>query len=125
MQLSVGDTFFYQYPKKDFHLFFVVSSIPSMNSDQLVCTMLSSWKDGSPFNDPSCIIEAGEHPFVEHKSYVAYKETVIFRREQLENLIACGDCRIGNPVSEILLRRIRSSAWKSKKIASGLKQYFR
>ena len=75
MHISPGDSFLFKFPHDDFHLFFVVTKI--VERQQYVCVMLSSWKEGSPLNDPACILEAGEHPFVTHKSYIAYKETLV------------------------------------------------
>ena len=80
MLFKEGDTFLYRYPKQAYHLFLVVTNIISVNGVvQYVCPMVSSWKDGSKYCDPACILNAGDHPFIEHKSYVAYRETIILK----------------------------------------------
>ena len=58
---------------------------------QYVCSMVSSWKDGSKFCDSACVLNAGEHPFIEHKSYVAYRKTILFREDKLIDLLANGN----------------------------------
>ena len=105
MQIVEGDTFLYQYPGSKYHLFIVVTR--RMNDSSFVCTMVSSWK-----NDSS-------------KSYVAYKETVIFYPDQLYRLFASGMCLPRDPVSPSLLDRIRANAFRSRKIAVGMKELYR
>ena len=123
MQIVEGDTFLYQYPGSKYHLFIVVTR--RMNDSSFVCTMVSSWKNDSRLDDPACILEPGDHPFIQHKSYVAYKETVIFYLDQLDRLFASGMCLPRDPVSPSLLDRIRANAFRSRKIAVGMKELYR
>lgn len=114
MHLSPGDSFLFKFPHDDFHLFFVVTKI--VERQQYVCVMLSSWKEGSPLNDPACILEAGEHPFVTRKSYIAYKETLVIGKTELEKMFMDGRCKMRDPVGPDLLNRIKKSASASRKI---------
>lgn len=123
MQIVEGDTFLYQYPGSKYHLFIVVTR--RMNDSSFVCTMVSSWKNDSRLDDPACILEPGDHPYIQHKSYVAYKETVIFYPDQLDRLFASGMCLPRDPVSPSLLDRIRANAFRSRKIAVGMKELYR
>ena len=123
MQIVEGDTFLYQYPGSKYHLFIVVTR--RMNDSSFVCTMVSSWKNDSRLDDPACVLEPGDHPFIQHKSYVAYKETVIFYPDQLYRLFASGMCLPRDPVSPSLLDRIRANAFRSRKIAVGMKELYR
>lgn len=123
MQIVEGDTFLYQYPGSKYHLFIVVTR--RMNDSSFVCTMVSSWKNDSRLDDPACILEPGDHPFIQHKSYVAYKETVIFYPDQLDRLFSLGMCLPRDPVSPSLLDRIRANAFRSRKIAVGMKELYR
>ena len=67
-------------------------------------------------NDPACILEAGEHPFVTRKSYIAYKETLVIGKTELEKMFMDGRCKMRDPVGPDLLNRIKKSASASRKI---------
>lgn len=126
MKLEEGSTFLYRYPKSDMHLFIVITgSVTVRKTLMYTCSMISSWKDNSPLCDPACIIEAGEHPFITHKSYVAYKETVQFSEEQLNKLFLTGKCIPRDSVTDTLLRRIKAGASKSRKIAPFMLDFFK
>lgn len=126
MLFKEGDTFLYRYPKQAYHLFLVVTNIISVNGVvQYVCPMVSSWKDGSKYCDPACILNAGDHPFIEHKSYVAYRETIIFREDQLVDLLANGNAISKEPLSSESLQRIKNSAQNSDMISPMLLEYYK
>lgn len=126
MLFKEGDTFLYRYPKQTYHLFFVVTNIISVNGVvQYVCSMVSSWKDGSKFCDPACVLNAGEHPFIEHKSYVAYRETILFREDQLIDLLANGNAISKEPLSGELLQKIKNAAQYSDMISPMLLEYYK
>lgn len=116
MDISVGDTFFAKYPENASHLFFIILDISDRDPQLFICAMLSSWKDGSPFCDDACIIEKGEHPFVRHKSYIAYRETMILTHDDLQNFVESGRFTMNTPASPSLIRKIRESASKSRKL---------
>lgn len=77
--VKAGDSFLFKYPKNDKHLFIVVlDEYDNGYSIICPCVMVSSWKDNPKLDDPACILDAGEHEFIKHKSYIAYKEVVLF-----------------------------------------------
>lgn len=126
MTLKEGCTFLYRYSGSDLHLFIVITGTVSINKTIMyTCTMISSWKQGSPLCDPACIIEAGEHPFITHKSYIAYKETVQFTEEQLNKKFLNGECIPRDSLSPELLKRVKDSAAKSRKIAPFMLDFFK
>ena len=126
MKPKEGDTFLYRYPYENRHLMLIVSKVISQsNVTQCVCTMVSSWKDNSPYCDPACILNKGDHPFIEHRSYIAYSETTMFREDMLINLIEHGEAIPQEPLSEELLVRIKASAERSKRLPFIMRQFFK
>jgi hypothetical protein len=85
MSLQIGSTFF-NIPsnKRESHLWIIIS-YPSYNPQKVVIVNISSWKKiAVGLNDPTCIVNDGEHPFIEHKSYVFYREALCPTLENLQ-----------------------------------------
>lgn len=124
--VKAGDSFLYRYPKNDNHLFIVVLDEYN-NGINIICpcVMVTSWKDNPKLDDPACILNAGDHEFIKHKSYVAYKEVVLFEKEYIESCLEYGTFKIKEPVSKELLERIIKSAPNSRKISKNNLKYFR
>jgi len=67
---------------QDLKHFFIILTTPV---DGVVITVnLSSCK--TPFYDPSCILDKGDHSFIKHKSYIVYRHAEILKITQLENM---------------------------------------
>ncbi len=126
IQLKEGDTFLYQYPSDDNHLFIIIAKKIAVVSDELqyVCVMVSSWKDKSPLCDPACKLKAGIHPFIHNESYIAYRETVMFSESLLDNLLGNGIAIPRDSVSSELLKNIKTAAKQSRFIAPMMLEYF-
>ncbi len=60
-----------------------------------------------PHSDRTCVITAGEHPFVHHDTAVAYGEAQRWPEDRLLQLIADGVAKPRHPVSPALLDRLR------------------
>ena len=123
--VKAGDTFLYVYPKTDRHLFIVIlDSYDSGNGIICPCVMVSSWKDNPRLDDPACILDVGGHEFIRHKSYIAYREVVLFEKDFIDKGLKSGELKGKSPVSEELLTKIRKSANKSRKISKFNLKYF-
>ena len=89
-----------------------------------VNVLMCSVKDGMPFDD-ACILEVGDHPFVQHQSYIDYRFCELRPADEIEakvqegTLVPHGDCSIA------LLRRIIASADASKRISREMKKFLR
>jgi hypothetical protein len=71
---------------------------------------ITTWK---PKEESCCIIKAGEHPFVKHKTCVRYKDARIASAGQLLTLVDRSQMIKREPVSVELLARIRGGATQS------------
>ena len=123
--VKAGDSFLYRYPKNDNHLFIVVLDEYN-NGINIICpcVMVTSWTDNPKLDDPACILNAGDHEFIKHKSYIAYREVVLFEKEHLESCLKFGTFKVKPPVSKELLKRIIKSAPNSRKISKNNLKYF-
>lgn len=100
--MNLGDTFFNRNDGVR-HLWDVTTS--ATPQDTVVIFNFTSWVDDGC--DPSCIVEAGEHPHIKHKSYVSYLrgrevETTLLRNPQF--------CDPQPSVTPDLLYRVQSGA---------------
>jgi len=57
-----------------YHLFITVNE--KCDEGQHLLINVTSLRDGAKYDD-TCILEAGEHPFIKHKSYVVYRMAFI------------------------------------------------
>jgi len=66
---------------------------------------VSSIKAGVP-HDSACILNAGDHAFVKHPSYVVYAEAVIWQVDNIVRKQASGELKIHADVPEVTFSRI-------------------
>jgi len=92
---------------------FIIISDPAQNEDVVLCVNLTTYDpNGRPNdadNDPACIIEVGEHPWVEHTTCVCYHraETPSFQHLEWRHGQGQRMLRIGSRTSAQLLAKIR------------------
>lgn len=77
------------------------------------------------FQDVSCIVEPGEHPFVKVRSFINYKYAVTVNYAQLFNGISKGIFIRKEDVSADLLTRIQNGAKISANFRRELKVWFK
>jgi hypothetical protein len=63
---------------------------PRNESYCVLAVNISSCKFGIKFDD-TCILKAGEHPFIKHDSYVVYRHSVIWQAEKIIAKVASGE----------------------------------
>ncbi len=66
---------------------------------------ISSIKDGVP-HDPTCALDVGDHPFVQHPSYVVYAQAVIWRVDNVIRKEAAGEIMAHQDMPEATFSRI-------------------
>ncbi len=127
MALTKGDTFLIRTGPNldDYHLFVIVSD-PNLTSDETVlCVNFTS----TP-KDKSCIIKQGEHPFVQHDTYIDYQTGRELTIGYIQNRLidGTGDFKTSKnsvSVAAPLLERIIQGGKQTKKIPLKFKKYFR
>jgi hypothetical protein len=104
--VEIGDTFVLVNQKIDPHLWIVIS-LPQNNAEEIVIVNLTThgvWKD------QSCILDAGQHPWIRHKSCVSYRDAKCVPELQLDSLLASGVLVRDAPVTDDILRLLLMGA---------------
>jgi hypothetical protein len=101
--VNLGDTFVLD------HLW-VIASLPT--SEGLVAGLyVTTW---GPRSDETCELNVGDHPFVRHRSTIAYSAARMFSAAQLETVLTSVICKgTRAAVSAALLERIQAGALAS------------
>lgn len=107
---EAGDAFFCQAGPKE-HLFVVLfdpDTFPSEGYGKKLCIVSVNFTSVTTEKriDPACIIEAGEHPFIQHQSYVLYERIQIMDHQHVCKCVNTGVYRRADKVSVELLDRI-------------------
>lgn len=107
--LNVGDTFQDIGLTEKPHLWIVVTT-PDANGGVLILsvTTLQEWE-----RDLTCVLKAGEHPFVTKESVISYQHARIRNVSLLEKMQEQGRHKPYPPASDGLVKRIRAGALNS------------
>lgn len=114
MSLLQGSTFINkQYHRLGPHLWVVISD-PTLNNNEVVIVNVTTWRDRAIFlNDASCILEAGEHPFIDKKSYVYYGEAKLTSESSIRKALVGGVLTVADDCTSELLGKILLGAAQS------------
>lgn len=88
---------------------------------QVLLTSVVSIKPGIILDD-SCILRPGDHPFIEHDSFVDYRYTRLETAQHVEGRINDGVFVLKEPCSPELIRRLIQGAMKSRRISREFKK---
>lgn len=114
-------------PGNKSHLFTIVLGpeqwVGYGGNDQVVMVSITTVKPDFP-HDTACVIQAGEHPFIEHESYVYYREARIDSAAHVDNMIATMGWHPKEPCSPALRNRIMQGMMISKRVPRHIKLLF-
>jgi hypothetical protein len=105
--VNAGDTYLVAHPYNHLH---VVCSDPAADTSKVLLVSITTFR---PKEDESCILGKGDHPFINHKSCMRYKDARVASVAQIRTLLNGGQMTRREPVSGVLLARIRDGAGKS------------
>jgi hypothetical protein len=111
--VQAGDTFLLGDKEVDDHLWVILSD-PTKDPQRVLIVSLTT---AAPHKESVCLIEAGEHPWVRHRTCVAYDKGKAVSLAQLYDLKNKGLIQLQAPVSPTLLARIRDKAGDSVDLA--------
>jgi hypothetical protein len=97
---------------------------PEAGYDGCLLVNISSMKSHRPY-DASCILEAGEHPFIKQQSFVVYKEAVIKNSEDLSTFVETGEFSTRDPVSEAIFERVMAGFQISRRVTPKIKRFIK
>ncbi|MHB1678522.1 MAG: hypothetical protein ACYCSS_13515, partial [Sulfuriferula sp.] len=75
-------------------------------------------------HDTACIVQAGEHGFVIHESYLDYRNSRIESVSHIRARIVEGIFREHNPVTKPLLSKIQQGLFNSTRVPRHIKDDF-
>jgi hypothetical protein len=110
--MEAGDTFYLPDKSADGHLWIVISE-PGKNPNRVLLVSMTSYDVSK---EDACLIGAGEHPKVTHKTCISYKPARQTSLEKLDRLRDSGYLKMQEPVSPELLQRVRRGVSLSKRI---------
>ena len=110
--MEAGETFYLPDKAADGHLWIVISD-PAKDSDRVLLVSMTTYDVDK---EDVCLIEAGEHPKVKHKTCICYKPARATSLANLNRLRDSGYIEMQEPVSADLLQRIRRGAALSRRI---------
>lgn len=109
------------------HLFFIILGPLQLDGcgsvPQVLMVSASTARDGVPY-DSACVLDKGDHPFIQHPSYIAYRQIRMDSVAHVEGMVRSAVWVPREPCEQRLLERIVVGASKSKLIPRGFKQLF-
>jgi hypothetical protein len=109
--VKAGDTFFFG---EDKHLWMIISD-PEQDAERVLIVMFHTLRDLR--HDPACVLEDGDHPFINRPTWVNYRRARITSIRALAALEANGELRRHEPLSDRVLLLICKGAADSDLIA--------
>ena len=110
--MKAGETFFLAGGAADRHLRVIISD-PEADSTRVLFVSITSY---DVTKEDVCLLAVGEHPFVKHKSCIAYGSAMEAPLAKLLELLSAGQLRVREPVAKSLLDRIRRGVSLSRDI---------
>lgn len=107
------------------HLYIVLTD-PEPDTQKAACVNLTSRKANC---DITVVLRPRDHPFVTHESVVWYGKAQILDMTLVEKLVQMktGEfiCKMQEPCSEALLKRVCDGLMESEDVEHGVKEYCR
>lgn len=108
------------------HLFILLTD-PQDDEAGKKCVLmvsLSTIKPGMP-HDPTCILYAGDHPFVKHNSYVAYQKARLEEANKLLRGVRNGQLAPHDPMDSAIFVQICKGLEESRLTPAKLLSFYR
>lgn len=108
--LKAGDSFRFADGRDGGHLWFVISS---GQLDPVVVVSVTTWRADK---DHNCVLEVGDHPFLKHKSCIAYDLAKSVSQEKLQLWIKQGEIALHDAATSDLIFQLLDGAAASRRI---------
>ncbi len=108
------------------HLHFICSDpvfYPELSRDCVLMVNISTIKPDLHF-DQTCILDAGDHPFVKHPSFVYYKKSDIFGADSISRNVADGTFSAHQECGDLVFEKILAGFNTSKEVRLKIKKFF-
>ena len=109
--MDAGSTFL--RADSDKHLWIVISD-PAKDAERVLLVNLTTLDDRK---EKACVLHAGDHPWIRHESCANYADAVVSTVAKLLAAKDAGAIVLQQPVSAVVLTRLREGAMNSSRIA--------
>lgn len=109
-------------PIKILHLQIVITS-PSPTDGKMLVVPITTWYGNRP-EDSSVILEKGDHPAIEHKSWVKFNEITAMTQKEIDYCVNNYSAKFID-ISDEILKHIQSQAMISEVIPGKYTKYFK
>ena len=99
------------------HLWLIIND-PSAHAGVALIVNVSTLR---PNAETTCLVQQGEHPFIQHDSYVRYGSARSANVADLEKLVKAGRLRLHQAAGTALLEKVRAGAKASPLLAKELR----
>lgn len=107
------------------HLFTIVLGPKPLDgcgpSDQVIVVSVTTLRPDAR-HDPTCILQAGEHPFITHESYVYYRQPEVYTVDEVDKRVATMGWQGKEPCSPELYAKISDGLRRSKMVPNYIKE---
>jgi hypothetical protein len=110
--MQAGDTFTLKDKSVDRHLW-VIASDPAVDEERVLFVSMTSY---DVTKEKVCLLDVGDHPFITHRTCIAYDFAKVAPLKALVALRDQGHLSMNQPVSTELLERIRQGNSLSRRI---------
>lgn len=104
------------------HLRVVISDVDAANECLVVC--VTTWYEGVRGQDSSCILEAGCHNFIKHKSWIDFSRSKAMEYIEIFNGLQKGLLIKKDDLEPSLVVKIQKAAKKSEFLPVELERFF-
>jgi hypothetical protein len=117
--VSLGETFYGggEVHGAD-HLWIVINDPQAHNGTALIVNVTTL----RPGADTTYVLRRGDHPFIQHDSYVRFSSAKEASSRDIELLIKAGHLRPHQSADTMLVERIRTAAQAAPQLPTGLKR---
>ena len=113
-RIAQGTTYRYREGEGDDHLHIIITD-PSKKTGCVLVMNIWSVK-GSKFEDETCVLQGGDHPFVRHPSWVVYDRAFLESVGRLRRQYQIGAIYDAGSLANGVLRRIQSGAFETTSV---------
>ncbi len=93
-------------------------------AQSVLAVNVSSVREGISY-DSACVLHVGDHPFIEHDSYVRYKDAVVMKVDRILAAVESGEIKVMDDVSDDVFQRILLGFEKSEHTRTKIKKLVR
>jgi hypothetical protein len=109
------------------HLFFLLLGpviLPGYGPrPQIAMASATTLRGGVPFDD-ACVLNPGDHPFIQHRSYIAYRYLRIDTADHVDSMVVTAGWLPHEPCTPELLGRIIAGVCRSRLTPREYKRIF-